>query len=217
MGAIARVIQTQNSETEEEDELPNIIQTVEAHFNDSKYCEQFAPSGDDSPPLPEDRVLIVDVEGTGNAVSCGNLTESQGANPGEKILYSRNPDDKKLVSKIYLKNDGTIQLSSLQDDEVKSSLTLKSDGTFEINGEADTTLTIKGNLTIKIDGDAKIEVGGNCDLKATQTTINGNTKVTGGMFEAGGTVTPTGQGALCGIPFCVFSGAPQCGNISQGT
>jgi phage gp45-like len=47
--------------------------------------------------------------------------------------------------------------------------------------------------------------------------IKGKIKVFGGSFECGGTVTPTGQGALCGMPFCAWNGAPQSGNKSEGT
>lgn len=180
MGAIARVLQTQNGDDNE------IIQTVEAHYNDSKYCEQFAPSGDDSPPLPEDRVFISEVEGTGNAISAGVMSKSQGAKPGEKILYAR---------------DGN--------GEVKAKIHLKNDGSILVEGEKDAELQIKGNISITVDG--------NCDLNASQVTITANTKITGGNCEIGGTVSPTGQGAFCGIPFCAFTGAPQCGNISQGT
>ena len=44
-----------------------------------------------------------------------------------------------------------------------------------------------------------------------------NTKLTGGNVEIGGSVAPSGQGALCGMPFCAYSGAPQTGKISSGT
>ncbi|MDR2096736.1 MAG: hypothetical protein LBP76_14635 [Treponema sp.] len=47
--------------------------------------------------------------------------------------------------------------------------------------------------------------------------ITGKVRVTGGSFEAGGTVTPNGHGALCGMPFCAYNGAPQTGTKSLGT
>jgi phage gp45-like len=47
--------------------------------------------------------------------------------------------------------------------------------------------------------------------------IKGKIKVFGGSFECGGSVKPTGNGALCAMPFCAFTGAPQAGNKAEGT
>lgn len=137
MSAVARLIKTETGDDGE------IVQTVEAHYNENKYCDQYAPSGDDSPPLPEDRVVCVDVEGTGNAVAVGVLCESQGAEPGERIIYSRDGDGN-LVAKIYLKKDGSM----------------------EVTGDGDFEITLKGEMKIKIDGDASIEAGGDINIKA---------------------------------------------------
>lgn len=105
MSTIARVIQSENGDDEE------IIQTVEAHYGENKYCDQYAPSGEDAPPLPEDRVALVDVEGTGNAVSVGVLAKSQGAKPGEKLIYSRD-ENGNVTAVIHLKNDGSIVIDT---------------------------------------------------------------------------------------------------------
>lgn len=105
MGTIGRVIQTDNGDDEE------IIQTVEAHYGENKYCDQYAPSGEDAPPLPEDRVALIDVEGTGNAVAVGVLATSQGAKPGEKLIYSRD-ENGNVTATIHLKNDGSVVIDT---------------------------------------------------------------------------------------------------------
>lgn len=164
MGRIGKLIKTEIDKY--------ILQTVESHFGQNQLCDQYGPSGEDAPPIKDDRILIVKVEGTGKYVAAGVLTVSQGAKPGEKIIYSRDADSGDVKAVLSLLNDGTIKIDSPKD------------------------MNIEGKGTI---------------------TIKGKTKVTGGSFECGGTVAPTGSGALCGLPYCAFTGAPQSGNISQGT
>jgi hypothetical protein len=74
------------------------------------------------------------------------------------------------------------------------------------------SLMTNDDLTVKVGSSATVTVG-----KDGSITIKGNVKVTGGQFECGGTVTPQGSGALCAIPYCPFTGAPQCGSTSSGT
>ena len=101
MGRIAKLISTKIEEF--------IVQTVEAYFGANVTAETFAPSGDDSPPLENDRIVLVQVDGTGNFVSVGVLSKSQGAKPGEKILYSRGSDGE-VKAAIKLLNDGKIEM-----------------------------------------------------------------------------------------------------------
>lgn len=64
----------------------------------------------------------------------------------------------------------------------------------------------------------KIENGEMIQKAAKSITIDSpNIKLTGGIVEIGGTVAPEGQGALCGVPFCLFTGAPHSGSKSSGT
>lgn len=105
MGVLATVIDTVTGDFEE------IVQTVEAHYGENKYCDQFAPSGEDAPPLKDDLVALVEVEGTGNMASVGVLAKSLGAKPGEKIIYGRDANGN-VTSKIYLHNDGTISIET---------------------------------------------------------------------------------------------------------
>ena len=73
-----------------------------------------------------------------------------------------------------------------------------------------------GSVTLKTKGDTSIKVDGDVDLEAQNVTIKGNTKteIKGGQVKIGGTVTPNGQGALCGLPNCAFSGAPHIGDTT---
>lgn len=187
MGLLARILQTENGEGNE------IVQTVEAHYGENKFCDQFSPSGDDAPPLPEDRVVLVEIEGSGNCVSVGSLTTSVGAKPGEKIIYSRDKNGK-VVAKIHLKNDGSMEFS----------------------GDKDIDLTVKGAMSVTIEGDSEIVTKGKATIQGENVLVKGKVKIEGDTCELGGTVAPTGNGAFCGLPFCAFSGAPQSGNISTG-
>ena len=158
MGVLARVMKTENGDDLE------VIQTVEAHYGEYKYCEQFSSCGDDAPPLPQDRVVLVDVEGTGNACSVAALVHSQGAEPGEKLIYSRN-DDGELVAKIHLKNDGKIEV------EADSDVSIKTNGKLTIEAAKD--------VEVKINANVKIDAGNNTvELKAKSINFNnGNLEV----------------------------------------
>ena len=84
------------------------------------------------------------------------------------------------------------------------------EGSLTIETEKDVTVKAGGNITAQANGDVNIEAKGNATVKSP------NTKLTGGIVEIGGAVTPTGQGALCGIPYCVYSGAPHAGKQTAG-
>ena len=170
MGRIARLIKTEIEKF--------IVQTVESYFGANVTAETFAPSGDDSPPLPDDRVVLVQTDGTGNFVAVGVLSVSQGAKPGERILYSRDSDGA-VKAAISLLNDGKIEMVSPAD--------------FSLTGE-NVTVEGKKSLTLK-----------------SQTT-----ELTGGTVKCKGTATPDGTGCFCGVPYCLYSGAPQTGtNVSN--
>lgn len=89
----------------------------------------------------------------------------------------------------------------------------------------DVTVEASGDVKVTADGDASlkasnvtVEASGNADIKSSSSTIDSSTvKITGGTCEIGGTVAPTGTGAFCGVPNCIFSGAPHVGKLSSGT
>jgi len=129
MGVIARVIKyafekfvTLTGETRKDFNINTLLYT---------------PAGDDSIPLPDERLVLVKVDGTGSYVTIGVLTPSQGAKPGEKILFARD-NDGKVVSKMSFLGEGTVKLEA------------ESDLVKEIKGGK--TETIKGNKIENIGG-----------------------------------------------------------------
>lgn len=105
MGVLAEVIGSETGDFEE------TIEKVQSHYGENKYCEQFGPCGEDAPPVEGDIVALMPVEGTGNMVALGSMSKSQGAKPGERIIYGRDKDGN-VTSKIYLQNDGSISIET---------------------------------------------------------------------------------------------------------
>lgn len=87
---------------------------IESRINERIQTLLYGPAGDDSPPLPDDRCLMIKIDGSGNYIISGVICKSQGADPGERILYSRD-------------SSGNIQ----------ATIKLLGDGVIEINGSAD--------------------------------------------------------------------------------
>jgi hypothetical protein len=84
-----------------------------------------------------------------------------------------------------------------------ASIVLKNGGDIEV--------TTAANIKVKADGNCNIEASGSCEVKSPKVTI------TGGQCTIDGSVAPTGKGAFCGIPACLFTGAPHVGPTSNGT
>jgi hypothetical protein len=88
------------------DKFVQLILETRKGYNQTVYL--FTPSGDNSVPCKEDRLILLKVDGTGKYISVAVATESQGANPGEKIFFARDKDGN-IVSKISMLNDGSIK------------------------------------------------------------------------------------------------------------
>lgn len=161
MGVLATVVKTETGDYEE------IVQTVEAHYGENKFCDQFAPSGEDAPPLKDDLVALMEVEGTGNMASVGVLAKSQGAKPGEKIIYSRN-ENGEVVAKIHLKNDGSVDFSGQGNAEltVAGSLTLIVKGDANLTVEGKSSCVIKGDANLTVEGKTEVKSKGVLDIKS---------------------------------------------------
>lgn len=72
---------------------------------------------------------------------------------------------------------------------------------------------------IKIDKDGNIEIESKGDITVhseTCTIDSPDVKITGSKLTVNGTSLPSadGSGPFCGIPKCLFTGAPHTGNIS---
>lgn len=137
MGRIGKLIQSK-IET-------YIDHVIETRLNYNQTCRMFGPAGDDSPPLKDERIVIVQVDGTGRFVAVGALSISQGAKPGEKILYSRD-ENGELKAVLSLLQDGKVKLETPGDIEVKTDGQSSLEATaVKIKGET----TITGNTEIK--------------------------------------------------------------------
>ena len=160
---------------------------VETRAGYNQDADLFGMSGEDSPPLADERIILVKIDGAGSYAAVGVLTASQGAKPGEKIFYARDPDAK-IVSKIMMLNDGSVS----------------------VEADNDISVTTKKGLSVKADGDVKVD--------AANTEISSSAvKITGGTFEAKGSVAPDGNGPFIAIKVCPISGATICGSKVSGT
>lgn len=101
MGRIGRLLKTEIDRY--------IVQTVESFMKLNHLAYQYGPSGEDAPPLKDDRIVLIKEDGTGKYVAAGVLSVSQGAKPGEKIMYSRDADGG-VQAVIKLLNDGAISI-----------------------------------------------------------------------------------------------------------
>jgi hypothetical protein len=173
------------------EEIKKFIQLIfEARKDDNRNALLYNAAGDDSVPLNEERIILVKVDGTGKYVAVGVLTPSQGAKPGEKIFFARDPDAA-IVSKISMLNDGSITVDTDTEttDSATGNYTRKIKGETDIverknrtyKNEKDVSNTIEGdkkeaikkNDTITIEGDKSIEISGD------------NTKTIGGDENIG--------------------------------
>jgi hypothetical protein len=136
------------------EEIDRFIQLVTEHRKDFRQnALLYTPAGDDSVPLNEERLILVKVDGTGRYVAVGTLTPSQGAKPGEKILFGRDPDGK-VTGKLSFLNDGTVKLEN-EKDEIHDTKGARSE---TIGG--DKTENIKGKKTETIEGDKTESIKG---------------------------------------------------------
>lgn len=115
--------------------IKNIIEIItETRKGFNQKAVLYNSSGEDSPPIKNDKIILVKVDGTGKYIVIGTLTLSQGAKPGEKIFFARS-ESGEIKSKLSMLGDGSIELSG----KVKTI-----DGYFECTGEV--TPTGKGAL-----------------------------------------------------------------------
>lgn len=131
MGRVGRLIKTEIEKY--------ITQTVETYLKLNQSCYQYGPSGEDAPPLENDRIILIKEDGTGKYCAAGILTVSQGANPGEKFIYSRGTDGS-VKAIIKMLNDGSLTIEGATDEGTSVS----------INGG--------GKAAARVDDDVEIEI-----------------------------------------------------------
>lgn len=112
---------------------------------------------------------------------------------------------KELVEDVQNRTFEAVQTLSLKANEIveeaTASLSLKA---AEIAQEATATLTAKA-AQVTVEASAQLQLKGAV------------TQITGGTLQVNGMAAPSGSGPFCGIPACLYSGAPHVGNIVSGT
>jgi len=88
-----------------------------------------------------------------------------------------------------------------------------------------TTIEVDGDATIKTSGSTIVEATGDVSVKGKNVSVEAATKatikaadasITGGKLTVNGSSAPS-TGPFCGIPNCLFTGAPHGGNMVTGT
>lgn len=84
-------------------------------------AEHFSAPGDDAHPLPGDYVVGVSIQRSGGSAVVGYMDpkNDQKAAAGEKRIYARDGDGKS-VAEMWLKNDGSIEVTADSDITVTS-------------------------------------------------------------------------------------------------
>jgi hypothetical protein len=149
------------------DKFIELISETRKGYNQKAW--QYNPSGEDSPPVKNDRIILLHIDGTGKYIAHGVLIESQGANPGEKIFFARDQEGK-IVSKITMLNDGLIlidtntettgEASGNYQRTIKGKTTITEKDNREYFNEKSVTETIKENKSLIIEGNESLEVSG---------------------------------------------------------
>ena len=184
---------------------PTYISAVRLlHIGTSKLKIKVAPAIGDAVLLLASRDFIEVLENNHDKKAAEIMVEPYSKSTMQAILISPEEDDNNKTI-ITIDEEGTISISTDKDINVSAK------GNITAECEGDINVSAKGNATAKCEGDLNVEAKGNATVKSP------NTKLTGGNVEIGGSVAPSGQGALCGLPFCAYSGAPQTGKISSGT
>lgn len=149
------------------DKFVELILETRKGYN--QYAFLYTPSGDNSVPLKEDRIIIVKIDGTGRFVAAGVLVESQGAKPGEKIFFARDAEGN-IVSKLTMLNDGSVSMDTDTETTgeatgnykrtIKGTTTITEKDNREYLNEKNVNETIKENKSLLIEGDETREISG---------------------------------------------------------
>ena len=166
MGRVAKVLQVED-----------LLETVEIYAGENVTAKTYGAGGEDAPPLENDRVLLVPIEGTGNYAVAGVLSKSQGAKPGERILYSRDKDGN-VRAVVHLMNDGSVSVVCMDEDgnELISGI-MGGDGKIKIEKCEEISVEDKSGNKI-VSGSDGISL---TDLKGGKVTMNGKITVQGLM------------------------------------
>jgi hypothetical protein len=156
------------------DKFIELVLETRKDFNQKALL--YNSSGEDSPPVKNDRIILLHIDGTGKYIAAGVLTESQGAKPGEKIFFARDQKGN-IVLKVKMLNNGDY----IFDNNTETTAEATGNYSKEIKGDSETiihknriigieendSLEVAGNNTKNIMGDANWSIGGNLDIDVT--------------------------------------------------
>jgi hypothetical protein len=111
--------------------------TAEIWKGFTRDAKLYCAAGEDSVPVKDDQILLIKIDGTGKYIALGVLDVSQGAKPGEKILFARDADG-----------------------NIKSKLSMLESGAVEVETEGDYKETIKGDSVSAVDGKSEKKAEG---------------------------------------------------------
>jgi hypothetical protein len=119
--------------------------------DDVLTAQHFAPPGDDSHPLPDDFMVTVpgSESGTEAVVGYADVRNAPEAGPGEVRRYARDPSSGVPVAVIWLRNNGDINITSLNGRNVTINGVV-----FDVGGN----VSAPGELTAMSDGPVPIEL-----------------------------------------------------------
>ncbi len=117
---------------------------------------------------------------------------------------------------------GTKQWKNKTDEDEAVSLVIdqeeEGNETVELTVHGNTIKITKEGISIETSEELAFSIDGDVSIKGQNVTVEASnqTEIKGGSVVIGGTVTPNGLGALCGVPYCLFTGAPHSGDTSIG-
>lgn len=129
------------------------------------------------------------------------------------------------ITSVTIDNEGNITVEAAKN-RGKGNLNvyLKGNTDITIDGDKGNNITISKDSNVEIKGKSNIKVSGNCNIEASGncTIKSPSVKITGGQLTVSGVVNPPGgipnpMGPFCGIPNCLFTGAPHADKIVRNT
>lgn len=170
--------------------------------------------------LKKDDIVYVDVsDGFENPLIIGRATgglNKYGKEVNGTLLYESSDGEKFTIAfvkcnKLEMYNSDGVEVTvDALNIHVKSDKVMCDIDGAGIKVAADTFEANYSNSYKRKSAEATVE-----DDTLTIKTANG--KITGGNFEMKGTCAPEGSGPFCGIPACLFTGAPHVGTKVAGT
>jgi len=110
-------------------------------------------SGEDSPPVKDDKIVILKVDGSGKGLVIGVFNETQGAKPGEKIYFARN-ENGEIKSKLSMLGKGEVlwELQDFFELLTEKTIAIKAKKSINIESDKQTTITAE-KININKDGE----------------------------------------------------------------